>query len=265
MVKLACQDSMVSGRSYSEKLDKIEQYGFDGVEVWGQTLLDSKKVAELEKALDGRKLKVSTICAGYGGCLLDPDKAQRDRAMNDIRTLLDIGGKLGGVGLIVVPIFGPPRIPDLSPMETAIELELDLLVQLCDELGGRAEKAGTLVLLEPLNRYETHLLNRLEQAIDVCDNVNMPGVKMMADFFHMSIEERDIPQAIRDAEKHLRHIHLADSTRLLPGYGHTDFRSGFAALKQIKYSWFMALECGIPGKPEQELPRCVKFLKEQMA
>jgi len=264
-VKLACQDSMVSGRDLNEKFDKIEQYGFEGVEVWGAQLLDDKTLSELERALEGRGLKVSTICAGYGGCLLDSDTEQRELAVNDIKRLLDIGGKIGAVGLITVPVFGPPRIPDLRPLASATKLELDLLVEICKELGEHAEKAGTLLLLEPLNRYETHLLNRLEQACEVCDRVDMSGVKMMADFFHMNIEETDIAEAITGAKKHLRHIHLADSTRLLPGYGHTDFGAGFAALKQIGYDWFMSLECGIPGEEEEDLPRCVKYLKELMA
>ena len=256
---------MVSGKDFNEKFDRIERYGFEGVEVWGAELLDDKTLSKLEKALGGRALKVSTICAGYRGCLLDIDKAQRELAVNDMKKLLDIGGKLGAVGLITVPIFGPAKIPDLSPMESAVQLELNLLVELCKELGERAAKAGTLVLLEPLNRYETHLLNRLEQGVGVCERVNMPSVKMMADFFHMNIEETDIPSAIAEAKEHLRHVHLADSTRLLPGYGHTDFASGFTVLKQIEYEWFMSLECSIPGKEEEELPRCVEYLKELMS
>ncbi|MBS7648555.1 sugar phosphate isomerase/epimerase, partial [Candidatus Bathyarchaeota archaeon] len=60
---------------------------------------------------------------------------------------------------------------------------------------------------------------------------------------------------------YIMHVHLADSNRLLPGYGHTDFKSGFLSLKKIGYKNFMALECGIPGNPEEELPKCVKYLR----
>ena len=60
------------------------------------------------------------------------------------------------------------------------------------------------------------------------------------------------------------HIHQADSTRKLPGYGHTDFKSGFAALKKIGFDKYMALECGIPGDPEVELPKAVQYLKSCM-
>ncbi|MEM2936505.1 MAG: sugar phosphate isomerase/epimerase, partial [Candidatus Bathyarchaeia archaeon] len=92
--------------------------------------------------------------------------------------------------------------------------------------------------------------------------VGREHVKIMADFFHMSIEEADIPASIKKAADYIVHVHLADSNRLLPGHGHTDFKRGFAALKKIGYRNFMALECGIPGDPEIELPKCVKYLKQ---
>ena len=84
MVKLACQDSMVSGGGFDEKFDKIERYGFEGVELWGAQLLDDETVADLERVLEGRSLKVSTICAGYRGCLLDSDREQRELAVIDV-------------------------------------------------------------------------------------------------------------------------------------------------------------------------------------
>jgi len=262
-VKLACQEGLVSGRSFSEKLDKLAEYGFEGVEVWGHDLADREK--ELAKALDGHDVKLSTVCAGYGGCLLDADPAVRQTAIDGIKALLDVGGRLGAVGLIVVPVFGPPRLPDVSPLRTAVELEKELLVEICKELGNHARKAKCLVLLEPLNRYEAHLLCRLEDAAAICKEVNKNSVRIMADFFHMSIEEVDIATSLKEAGSLVKHVHLADSTRLLPGYGHTDFRSGFAALKSVRFKGYMALECGNPGKEEVELPKTVEYLKSQIS
>jgi sugar phosphate isomerase/epimerase len=92
--------------------------------------------------------------------------------------------------------------------------------------------------------------------------VNNPNVQIMADFFHMSIEEANIAESIRAAGSYIKHIHLADSTRLLPGYGHTDFKSGFAALKEIGFENYMALECGVPGPREVELPKSANYMKQ---
>ena len=165
-----------------------------------------------------------------------------------------------------MPIFGGPRIPDLSPYADAVTLEKRLLAELIKELAPIAAENGTLLLLEPLNRYETHLLCRLEHAVEVIEMAgDPPGVALMADFFHMNIEEPRMEASIRECAKYVKHVHLADSIRWLPGYGHTDFRPGFAALKEIGFENYMALECAIPGPPEVDLPKCAEYLRAQMA
>jgi sugar phosphate isomerase/epimerase len=253
---------MLPGDSLAEKLDNLAAFGYEGIEFWGAGLTD--RVKEINDAQEGRPVKASTICAGYPGCPLDADKAERDAAINGAKDLLKAAGDIGAVGLIFVPIFGGPRIPDLSPYMDAIALEKELLVRYASEMGEVAAEAGTLLLLEPLNRYETHLLNRLEQAVEIGRKTGNPAVKLMADFFHMNIEEPDIAESIREAGDYVAHVHLADSIRWLPGYGHTDFKPGFVALKEIGFEGYMALECRVPGDPAVELPKCAEYLKAQM-
>lgn len=259
-MKLAAQEGMIPGKSLKEKFANLEEYGFEGIEFWGKGIVEREK--EIIQASSQSSVKVSTICAGYEGCLLSDKKEERERAIKDIETLLKVVSNIGAEGLIVVPIFGPPRLPDLSPWMEIKELERKILIEELKRIGEVAEKVNSLCLLEPLNRYETHFLNRLEEAVEICKEVSSRGVKIMADFFHMNIEEKKIDEAIKKAEGFIYHIHLADSTRLLPGYGHTDFKSGFSALKETGYDKYMALECGIPGKPEEDLPKCVKYLRE---
>jgi sugar phosphate isomerase/epimerase len=261
-MKLAAQENMITGDDLPDKLQKMESYGFEGIEFWGRGLAD--RVGEVKDALASSNVKPATICAGYGGCLLDPGKSERDKAMSDIKQLLTVGADLGVVGLITVPIFGKPRVPDLSPYAEAIDIEKKLLTLQVQELGNHAQDVGCILLLEPLNRYETHFLKKLDDAVEIQKAAGSEGVKIMADFFHMSIEEENIAQSIEEAGDAIYHIHLADSTRKLPGYGHTDFKAGFAALKDIGFDKYMALECGIPGDPEVELPKAVRYLKSCM-
>jgi sugar phosphate isomerase/epimerase len=87
---------------------------------------------------------------------------------------------------------------------------------------------------------------------------------ILADFFHMSIEESDIASSIRKASDWIGYVHLADSNRLLPGLGHTDFRSGFAALKESGYKGWMSLECGVPGDPAETLAASRRFMASQL-
>ena len=261
-MKLACQENLVPGDSLSEKLEKLAEWGYEGIEFWGGGI--AERVDEINAACDASPVKPSTICAGFRGVPLDADPEQRKLAIEDCKLLLKVAADIGAVGLIFVPIFGPPRIPDLSPLADAITLEKQLLVEICKRLGEVAAEAGSLLLLEPLNRYETHLLNRLEQAVDICRQVDNPHVRIMADFFHMNIEEAQIPDAIRQNGEWIAHVHLADSQRWLPGYGHTDFKAGFEALRDVGFEGYMALECRVPGPPEEDLPRCAEFLKSQI-
>lgn len=258
-MKISCQENLVKGNSLREKVEKLESFGFDGVELWGNNL--KERLEEVKSAFKGRTIKVSTICSGYGGCLLDPDKEERDRAIRDIKELLSLCAELGTVGLVVVPIFGPPRLPDLTPLMGVIELEKRLLIELLNELGEYAHSQGTYILLEPLNRYETHFVRTLNDAKEILTATHGRGLKIMADFFHMNIEEVSIHQAISDNFELIAHIHLADSNRLLPGMGHTDFATSFKVLKEKGYSGYMTLECGIPGDPDELLPKTVKYLR----
>jgi sugar phosphate isomerase/epimerase len=254
---------MAVGATLPEKLDNLAAAGYEGIEFWGSSLWE--RVDEIKRATAHHSVKPSTICAGFRGCPLDADKKERDRASEDMHRLLETAGELGMAGLIMVPIFGSPRIPDLSPYASAVQLEKELLYKLMDDWGKTAEKAGTYLLLEPLNRYETHLIQSLNDGVEVCERVGNPSVRIMADFFHMSIEEANIADSIRKAGKHIAHVHLADSTRQLPGYGHTDFKAGFAALRDIGFDRYMALECGNPDSDKQAgLKKSAEYLKAQM-
>ena len=265
IMKLACQEGLAPGEGLAQKLEVMEKAGYEGVELYGAGIWN--RVKEIKEACASSPVKPSTICAGFGGCPLDSDPAERQKASDDIERLLEAGAEIGVVGLIAVPIFGKPRIGDLSPWKTAEELEKDLLVELMGRWAEKAAEVGTLMLLEPLNGYETHLIRKLADAVDIAEKVNNPkGMKIMADFFHMGLEEPDIPAAIKGAKDWIAHIHLSDHPRILPGYGHSDFKAGFAALKEIGYTGYMALECGVPD-PDAEgaLIKTAAFLKEQMA
>jgi sugar phosphate isomerase/epimerase len=166
----------------------------------------------------------------------------------------------------VPPIFGPPRIPDLSPLKDAITLEKELLVEIVKDLAPFAHEAGTLLLLEPLNRYEQHLLRRQGDGVEIIQRAgDPPGVALISDFFHMHIEETNTPQTIRETNQYVAHIHVADNTRLQPGTGDIDWRAGLQALKDIGYDGYLAYECGLSGDPKAALKESVQFMRDVIA
>jgi sugar phosphate isomerase/epimerase len=134
-----------------------------------------------------------------------------------------------------------------------------LFVEQLMELAPTARDAGVPIFLEPLNRYEQHLVNRLEQGVAFAEQVG-DGVGIMADLFHMNIEEADIAASIRAAGPHI--VHVADSNRLQPGKGHLDFRPGFAALKEAGYDGYLGIECRILGPYDEALAESAALLRE---
>jgi len=264
-MKLACQEGMVPGLSFAEKLGKLEAYGFDGVELNGALLLTPEGLTERRAALKNSPVKAASICGGNGCELVHPDKARRQRCAEALKKLVEIAGELGATGPITVPIFNSnERVPDLSPFKSRAQLEKDLLIAMLQDIAKVGEKAGACMLLEPLNRYESNSLANLAAGAEIVRALSSPGVRLMGDFFHMHIEEPDIPAAFLGVKDVLAHIHLADNTRKEPGSGDIDYKAAFAALKKMGYKGYMAMECGLTAPADSALPKSVKFLHKRI-
>jgi sugar phosphate isomerase/epimerase len=261
-MRLALRENMSPGATLAEQLTWLERLGFDGVELCAASLdLPPRELRAIFAAFPVRAANVSGAFT-----LLHPDPKERAAARDLIRRRLDLAAELGAkAGVLVVPQFGrEPTLPDLSPLKTAVELENELLVLQLRELAPAATAAGVPILLEPLNRYEAHVLNRLDQAVAVAEQVG-PEITILADFFHMNIEETDIPAAVRAAGPRIGYVHVADSNRLQPGRGHLDFRPGFAALKETGYDGFLGIECRVAGPRDEALAESMALLREWWA
>lgn len=259
-MKLACQDNLIPGTSVAEKLQNLENWGFEGVEFWGATILE--RFDEVKQALKNSSVKPSSVCGGYRGWLIAQDLEEQRQAVQDIKKLLVYCAELEVTGLIAPTIYGSSDfLPQPKRLRTTEE-DRKILLESLVEIGECAKELGTTLLLEPLNRYETHLINSLDEGVSLLREVNSPGVKLMGDFFHMHIEEAHLGNSIRQSKGYLQHIHLADSNRHWPGLGHTDFSVGFQALKDIGFDKFMAVECRKIGDPAVELPKAAKYLRQ---
>lgn len=264
-MKLALQIGLVPGRTLTDKLHWCADHGVEGVEIsaW------EYGVDRLEDALrdfENSPVPVVSVCGNASFDFLDPDPAKRRASIEQSKKYLWLCGQLGATGQIVPPIFGPPRLPDLSPLRDAISLEKDLLVELCKELGDAAQENNTYFLLEPLNRYEQHLLRRQADGVEIIERCGHPNVALISDFFHMHIEETNTPAALRAAGRHVKHVHLADNTRLEPGSGDIDFVPAFKALLDIGFAGYMAYECGLSGADKAAtLQKSLAYLRDCIA
>ena len=132
-MKIALQEGLLPGESLAEKLDFAESLAIEGLEVSGGSRLYDH-VEKYEQALAGRSIKIASICGQETFDWLDPDPRKRANSLAETRRQLAACGHFQAVGQIVPPIFGPPRIPDLSPLQDAISLEKALLVELVKDL-----------------------------------------------------------------------------------------------------------------------------------
>jgi sugar phosphate isomerase/epimerase len=254
VLKISSQDGVIPGRDLPEKLAKMEKWGFDGFEVWGSGLADRKK--SIQDAMKNSRLQISAICAGFQGALISDQESERKKAMDTIKEILLPAGELGATGMVVVPAFnGQTKLDNREGRK--------ILLDLLPELGDFAAKAGTRVLLEPLNRGEAFFLRQLADAAAICRDANSPGARMMGDFYHMAIEETSDMGAVISAGDYIHHVHLASRKRNLPGQDERDFTNGFRGLKMVGYNDFCSLECSPKGDPEVEIPKAVKFLRDQ--
>lgn len=266
-MKIALQLGLIPGTTTADKAKWAHDNGVEGIElgVWGGGLEKCQRDAEAIKGL----VQIASVCGNAdpdgNPCFdfLDPDPGKRRRAIEGSKALLVFCGQVGAAGQIVPPIFGGPKVPDLSPYKTALELEDGLMVAALQELGPVAAANNTLFLLEPLNRYEQHYLRRLADGVRVIEAAGNPdGVALLADFFHMHIEENNTPAAIREAGSWVRHVHLADNTRQEPGTGDIDFVAAFRALVEGDFTGWLAYECSVGGTDKAEqLAKSLRFIR----
>lgn len=231
-------NTLVYGDEPIEKgIKRISEYGYDGVEFVGEPeRLDINMIKGLLKKYG---IKASSICSIYDEKrdLVHPDLAIRKNAINYVKNLIKMAVELQASVVIVRPSPCMKTVPLASP-----ELEWEWAVTNIRECGDFAKEQGIVLAIEAWNRYETYFINRLDEALKLCNDVNLPNVGVMGDTFHMNIEEADMAEAIRGSSGKLVHLHVADSNRAAPGRGHIGFEPIVRALKDINYSGYLSFE-----------------------
>lgn len=258
-LKLSFQEGIAPGNSLNEKLDYMEDLGIVGFEPGGRNL--AGRVNEISQALSGRNIKVSAICAGFGGFILAEDPAVKAEFDSTMRDIVAAAGELGSVGVIMVPAFNGQK----PCMPHTLETRKYLTEQL-HELGEYALKCGTTVILEPLNRGEAFYLRQVADAAAICRDSDSAGVRCMGDFWHMQEETSDYAAFMAAGTEYLQHVHIASrGHRVMPGEdGELDnYIDGMRALKEMGYDKYVSFECGSDGDRAVTVPAAVALLREQ--
>jgi sugar phosphate isomerase/epimerase len=216
-----------------------KELGFDAVEIFapGPDALDRNLI---RKVLGDSGLSLAAVGTGAGWvrhklALTNPDATIRQKAREFIRSMIDAGGPFGAPA-IIGSMQG--RYGDSVDLAAAI----GYLSEALEELGEHAAQHGVPLIYEPLNRYETNLITRVEDGVALLRKLSTKNVRLLADLFHMNIEEADIPTALRQANGYLGHVHFVDSNRRPAGLGHLAFGPIAEALTSIGYTGYASAE-----------------------
>ena len=218
---------------------KIASMGYDGVEL---AIRDPKLVDgdELERIVSAHRLVVPAIGTGQawgeeGLSFTDPNPAVRAAAVERTQSHIPFAARTGAI--IIIGLLRGIVKPGVDQTQ-AMDWLVDALRQCC----AAAQPHGVRLALEPINRYETTLVNNVAQGLELIERVGADNFGLLLDTFHMNIEEPVMEDSVRACGDCIFHFHVADSNRWYPGAGHLDFESILEALFTTGYQGFISGE-----------------------
>jgi len=266
MIKISAQEQLLPGETLQQKWEFAAAAGYDGIEVRGRgDFAFRDRLPELRRAArDG--VPMPSVCVEMLHFFGAFDLARRRDAVRQLKSQLSVIAEIGGPGAVACTpaSYGmfSLRLPPFEPPRTPAEDRAVLLDGLA-ELGEHAAREGATLVLEPLNRYEDHMVNRLEQAVELVEAVGLPSVRVLADTYHMNIEEDEPAAALAKAAPWLAHVQVSDSNRFQPGAGHLDWAALLRTLGAAGYDGWLALECRLRGEPAEAVAGVPAFLRRQ--
>jgi len=208
MMRLSAQERLLPGRTLAERWDNARRAGYDGIELHGHA--DFALRERLPELRQGAAAGVvfSSVCVAMRHFIGDFDADLRRDAIENLKSQLSVIAELGGVGVVTPAAYGmyTRKLPPFTPPPRTEDEDVDVLVASLTELGEHAAAEGVAVMFEPLNRYEDHMVNRLDQGAVICRAVGSEAVKLVVDTYHMNIEEDDPPSAVRQAVDLVGHV-----------------------------------------------------------
>lgn len=234
---------------------KIKSMGFDVVEIPIEDP-DLIPVTETKKALEGNGL-TPIICGAFGPTkdLTHEDSKVHQHCFDYIQACFDIGNGLGGK-FLAGPMYSAVGKTRMLQAEER-KREWDLAVRNLQKVCAMAADAGQLIALEPLNRFESDLVNTAADVSRMVTDINHPAAQILLDSFHMTIEEKDIRAAINTAGDRLLHIQVSENNRGVPGTGLTPWGDFTEGIKDIQYQGTISIESFTPNNVELAGAVCI--------
>jgi sugar phosphate isomerase/epimerase len=242
-----------------ESIGKAARLGFDGIELFTPTA-DAVDPAALAERLKAAGIALAAVGTGAGKVLqgltlTDADPAVRKRAVSFIADMISFGARFGAPAII-------GSMQGNAPAGVARETAFEWLAAGLATLAGHAEREGVPLLYEPLNRYETNLLTTQEEAAAFLHSLGSRNLSLLADLFHMNIEEQSLPGAIRRVGAAIGHVHFADSNRRPVGMGHTPMQEIADALRAVGYHGYVSAEAFPWPTPDEAAAQTMRAFRQ---
>lgn len=237
---------------------KAAQAGFDAIELFPGAA-DEIDALHLRQTLHRNRLQLAAVGTGAGWVrhklsLTSPDPATRHRARQFISAIVDFAGAFGAPAIL-------GSMQGRAEGDVSRDQALEWLAEALEQLAPRAASLDVPFLLEPLNRYESNLLNTVEQAVEFTGRLRTRNVRLLCDLFHMNIEEANPAASLQSIPSLIGHVHLADSNRRAMGLGHTLLPPIATALHAMRYTGYLSAEVLPLPSPEEAAHRTMAAVR----
>jgi D-psicose/D-tagatose/L-ribulose 3-epimerase len=236
--------------THYELFHKLKETGYDGVEIPIFDVTDPTHYQDLGRVAKDNGLGCTAIALlpDEAHSAISPHEDSRRGAVEHLRRVIECAHNLGA------ELLGGPYFQVLGQFTgyRPTESELNHAAEVHRTIAVEAAAAGILCAIEPLNRFEAHLINTMEQATHYVARVNHPNFGAMHDTFHAHIEEKDPVGSISTlfATGKLNHVHISENDRGTPGRGHAKLRESIRKLKALRYGRWLTIEAFGQAVPE---------------
>jgi protein FrlC len=248
-----------------DTIERIAKIGYEGIEIGAGSphayppCLTKERRKHIRKVLDDNGIVLSSmlpaLSGGPGHNLASPIPEERRHTIDHYKDLVELSAEWGGKILLYIPgwvVFG-----------TTFRQAWDWSIAALGEIADKAAEFDVTLVIEPVS-FDSNLVDKCDEAIEMMEEVNKPNVKLMFDTFHVLYRKEVSSDYIYRMGKDLRHMHISDNNRLPPGQGRGDFVSVINALKDIDFDGYLTMELGFDRRdiePDYVARQSYEYLK----
>ncbi len=261
-MKLGVQEQYILRDTLEEKWDYVQSLGYEEIEVRGRGNFEFReRLPELKRSVKAGVV-IQSLCPEMSHFIGDFDADKRADALANMKSMISVMSEIGAPIVTTPASWGmfSRRLPPFVPPRSEDD-DRKILIENLSILAEHAAEEGVRIVLEPLNRYEDHMVNTLARAVEYCRAVDNPAMGVMGDLYHMNIDEDDPVQALRDALPYLAHMNVNDSGRLEPGTGHFDFSVMLQPLFEAGWDGLLVLECAFRAERHEALSSTARIIR----